>query len=272
MTPPGGQGKKVLKFAALSAAFLLTIPAIAASAAECPGNPNALGTSRTLAVAPAAHPRVGTMQYSEDLSLADHEIILTFDDGPVPRYSKPVLAALAAECVQATFFLVGEMAHAYPATVREIYDAGHSIGTHSETHPLGFDRLILGRAQTEIDEGIGNVTAALGDPEKLSPFFRFPGLRRSEAVEDYLSSRSVAVFSVDFVADDWKHISASEVVHRALARIEAKGRGILLLHDIHPNTVAALPVLLRQLKSRGYRIVHVVGPAAEFASRPTAVH
>jgi hypothetical protein len=70
------------------------------------------------------------------------------------------------------------------------------------------------------------------------------------------------VWSADFPADDWMHISDKEIVRRALMRIEHKGKGILLLHDIHPATVRALPVLLKELKERGYHIVHVV-PASE---------
>ena len=52
-------------------------------------------------------------------------------------------------------------------------------------------------------------------------------------------------------------ISAGEIAERALRRIEARGRGMLLLHDIKPATVLELPIILRELKSRGYRIVHV---------------
>src|SRR5580692_8353700 len=81
----------------------------AAQAAECPGNPNALGVSRTIAVDPTEHPRLGTLQYDESLPLNDHEVVLTFDDGPLQPYTNRVLDTLAAECVKATFFLVGRM-------------------------------------------------------------------------------------------------------------------------------------------------------------------
>jgi hypothetical protein len=65
------------------------------------------------------------------------------------------------------------------------------------------------------------------------------------------------------VADDWTRIKDSEVARRAISRIEARGKGILLLHDIHLRTVLALPQILNELKSRGYRIVHVVPAAAD---------
>jgi hypothetical protein len=76
-------------------------------------------------------------------------------------------------------------------------------------------------------------------------------------------------WSADFPADDWKHISAQEVVKRALSRLEIHHKGILLLHDIHPNTAAALPVLLRDLKARGYHIVQVVPATPTLPKTPT---
>ena len=70
-------------------------------------------------------------------------------------------------------------------------------------------------------------------------------------------------WSADFVADDWTRINNSEVARRAISRIEARGKGILLLHDIHARIVPALPEILNELKSRGYKIVHVVPAAAD---------
>jgi hypothetical protein len=107
----------------------------AAQAGDCPDNPDALGTERVVAVDPNEHPRIGTMQYPESLPLNDHEVVLTFDDAPVPLYTNRVLEALESECVKATFFIVGQQARAYPAEVRKIYNEGHTIATHSQTHP-----------------------------------------------------------------------------------------------------------------------------------------
>ena len=199
------------------------------------------------------------MDHAADLPLTDKEVILTFDDGPVPRYTNPILDILAAQCVKATFFLVGEMAHTHPATARRIYAEGHTIGTHSQDHPLRFGKLPIEKVRWEIDEGITEVGAALGDPKQLAPFFRIPGLARSDAVEKELAARSLIVFGSDTVADDWHHrISPSKIIELAMKRLEARGKGILLLHDIHPATVAALPGLLKELKDKGFRIVQVV--------------
>jgi peptidoglycan-N-acetylglucosamine deacetylase len=230
-----------------------------AAAAECPGNPNALGTSRTIVVDPTEHTRVGSFQYRESLPLNDKEVVLTFDDGPLPPYTTRILDVLAKECVKATFFMVGTMVRSFPKVVRRVHAEGHTIGDHSMTHPFTFNRMSVDQAAREIEGGFAALRTALKDsPGAVAPFFRFPALLRQDAVEKYLASRNVMTWSVDFMADDWTHISDREIVRRALMRLKAKGKGILLLHDIHPATALALPILLHELKVRGYRIVQVV--------------
>ena len=251
--------------AAYLAAIGLCAPALAGS---CPGNPNALGTSRTISIDPAQYARLGTMQYGQfpQLPLADREVVLTFDDGPVPSYTDSVLRTLAAECVKATFFLVGRQAALYPETVRRVHEAGHTIGTHSQNHPLTFDAMAISLARREVEDGITAVNNALGDGRTAAPLFRIPGLLRTNTVEDYLSSRGLSVWSADADADDWlRSATPDSVTAKLLSRIEARGRGILLLHDVQPVTALALPQLLRTLKQRGYRIVHVVpqGPVRQ---------
>jgi len=252
-----------------AAAVLLTMPVVFAQAAECPGYPDALGTSRTLVVDPAEHPRIGTMQYPETLPLNDHEVVLTFDDGPLPKHTKPVLDILSAQCVKATFFIVGRMATAYPQALREIRDAGHTIGTHTQNHPLRMNRMTIEENEAEINDGITSTAAALGDPAQVAPFLRIPGLLRSREVEDYLVSKGIQTWSADFPADDWHRISPARVAQLAISRLEAKGRGILLLHDIQGRTEKALPIILRELKTRGYRVVHVVPATKDLPKTPS---
>jgi peptidoglycan/xylan/chitin deacetylase (PgdA/CDA1 family) len=248
---------------AVVAATLLTAAAVstAALAEECPGNPDAIGTSRTIVVDALEHPRLGGMQYRESLPLEDKEVVLTFDDGPLPPKSNHVLDILAKECVKATFFLVGKMATTYPDVVHKIEAAGHTIGTHSQTHPLRLHKVALAKAEEEFNGGIASVTSVLGHPP--APFIRIPGLARTNAIDQYLASQKLMTWSADFPADDWTKISPTQVYTRALQRIEAYGKGILLLHDIQPRTVEALPTLLHELKRRGYRIVHVVPATPE---------
>jgi len=243
--------------------------------ANCPGHPDALGTSRVLALDPAQYPRVGHMQYPDSLSLNDKEVVLTFDDGPIPPYSNEILDILASQCVKVTYFMVGEMARAFPAVVRRAYEEGHTIGTHSEDHPLRFGQLPVKKIRHEIDWGISDVGAALGGARYLAPFFRIPGLARSDVLESELAARGLAVFSSDADADDWhRQIKPNQIIALAMRRLEAVGKGILLLHDIHPATVAALPGLLQQLKDSGFHIVQVV-PAASYeiamAKKPVAI-
>jgi hypothetical protein len=77
------------------------------------------------------------------------------------------------------------------------------------------------------------------------------------------------IWGADMPADDWRKISAKEVARRAISRIEAKGKGVLLLHDIHERTVEALPIILKELKERGFRIVQVVPSSADRPATPT---
>jgi peptidoglycan/xylan/chitin deacetylase (PgdA/CDA1 family) len=249
---------KFFRFASIGlAAFALCALAAPASARNCPGNPNAIGTSRTVVVDPTDHRKIGTMNYAETLPLVDKEVVLTFDDGPLPPYTNRILDILAAECVKATYFIVGVMARANPDLVRRVHEHGHTVGTHSLSHPLHFRALGLEEAKVQVDGGIAATAAALGDAKKVAPFFRFPGFGHSAPVEAYAASRGLMVWGADAPADDWLLVSAHEVAKRAVRRLEDKGKGILLLHDIHQRTVDALPILLKELKARSFRIVHV---------------
>ena len=252
----------------LAAPLALCAGIAAATAGECPGNPNALGTSRTIVVDPREHIRIGTMDYAETLPLADREVVLTFDDGPIPPYTGKVLDVLASQCVSATYFIVGDMAKEYPALVRRIYDEGHTVGTHSMSHPMRFRALSVERGNAQIDDGVAATAAALGDPDRLAPFFRFPGFGHTAAAHEHAASRGLMVWGADVPADDWHRLGPHEVARRAVQRLEYKGKGILLLHDIHQRTVDALPLILEELKARGFRVVHVVPASAE---RPVTV-
>ena len=244
-----------------SVLLFATVPPMAA--ADCPGHPDALGTSRAIAVDVAHIRRVGTMQYPDTLPLRDHEIVLTFDDGPRPPNTARILDALGAECVKATFFVLGNMAKAHPALLRRAHADGHTIATHSQQHRVLGQHASAAEVERDFDSGAEMVAVALGDRKAVAPFYRFPGLSRSAALEQHLASRGVMAWSADFGADDWSG-TADQISARVLARIERKGRGILVLHDVQPETVRALPKLLRALHARHFHIVHVVSasPAA----------
>jgi peptidoglycan/xylan/chitin deacetylase (PgdA/CDA1 family) len=244
----------------------------AALAGECAGNPDALGTSRVISLDPAEFKRLGTIQYKQSLPLEDHEVVLTFDDGPIPPHTDKVLDALAAECVKATFFVVGEMARAHPEALRREYREGHTIGTHTEHHAR-LDRMPAEKAQKEISDGLASAAQVLDDKNAVAPFFRFPYLDHTGAVEERAEQLGLSIWSADLHASDWTFITAEKVTALALSRLEAKKKGILLLHDIHDRTAKALPVLLRELKKKGYRIVQVApasGAVAKIEDKPDA--
>ena len=254
----GAAGMRKVTTGLLTASLAIALAVVADinaawTAESCPGNPDALGTSRVLTIDSNEYPRVGAMDHAAQLPLSDKEVVLTFDDGPLPRYTNQILDILAAQCVKATFFVVGEMAHT--STVRRIFADGHSIGTHSEDHPLRFGKLPPLLVEYEIDQGIAHVGAAIGDNRKLAPFFRVPGLTHSDAIQSELAARHLIWFGSDTVADDRHHRISPKL---AMSRLEARGKGILLLHDIHRATVTALPALLKDLKDRGFHIVQVV--------------
>jgi peptidoglycan/xylan/chitin deacetylase (PgdA/CDA1 family) len=241
----------------IPAALAATLACATPAAAEGCLNPDALGTARTLAVDPAVFDRVGTMQYRGTLPLRPGEIVLTFDDGPMLPMTVSVLRSLREECVRATFFVVGRQARAHPAVVRQIAEETHSVAVHSENHHLV--ALAGAHGIQEFDKGFASIRAAL-EPAGVdpAPFFRFPGLLNTHTVENHAKAKKVSVMSADFVADDWTGIRAEHIIARGLARLREKGSGIFLLHDVQPALALALPKLLRELKARGYRVVHLV--------------
>jgi len=243
----------------------------AARAAACP-HAGALGTSRELAVDAATTPQVGTKQFPQTLPLDDREVVLTFDDGPWPGTTPKVLAALSAQCVRATFFLIGKPASEHPELVRRIAAEGHTIGQHTWSH-RSLMRIPPDQATEEIDHGIAAVETALhGVATKVpsTPFFRFPGFESTPATLDLLQSRGIVVFGADLWASDWNPMTPAQELKLVTDRLKAAGRGIILFHDPKARTAAMLPAFLRYLRDNHYRVVHVVPkePGAQIKAAP----
>ena len=234
-----------------------------------PRKSGALGTSRTIVVDPAQHNLLGGFQYRELLPLNDKEVVITFDDGPLPPYSTRILDILAHECVKATFFMVGRMARAFPKIVRRTHDEGHTLANHSQNHPFNFHTMSVADAAREIDGAFefdrdrgrrsreGGAVLPVSRPAS-------PGRRRalSRVEAGHELERGLHGRRLD------AHQFARDR-RRALTRLEAKGKGILLLHDIQPATALGLPELLAELKARGYRVVHVVPSSAGLSATIT---
>jgi peptidoglycan/xylan/chitin deacetylase (PgdA/CDA1 family) len=236
-----------------------------ALAQPCNGRYDTLGTARVMALDPAVFPQVGTVQYPETVPLRDHEVVLTFDDGPWPSSTPEVLDALAAQCVKANFFLVGEHAQASPELVRREYAEGHTVGTHSETH-ADLAKLPLADAEKEIQGGIAAANAALGAPIVAAPFFRAPYLSTTPSLLQYLANSGLMLWSIDVDPEDWRPSTPEEVVERTMTELDKKHSGIVLMHDVQSHTAAALPTFLEALKSGGYSVVHVVYGSAKEAT------
>jgi peptidoglycan/xylan/chitin deacetylase (PgdA/CDA1 family) len=252
------------KFIHVPGAVLVALIAwtVAAAAADCPRQ-GTLGTSRVLSVDAATSPRVGLKQFPQTLPLEDHEVVLTFDDGPWPPTTPRVLEALAHECVHATFFLIGKPASEHPDLVRRIAAEGHTVGHHTWMHR---SLLQIPPAETtgEIDRGISAIELALhgvATSTPSTPFFRFPGFESTPATLDLLQSRGIVVFGADLWASDWNEMTPKQELKLIIDRLDTAGRGIILLHDPKTRTAAMLPDFLRYLRDNHYRVVHLV-PAA----------
>ncbi|HUL89001.1 MAG TPA: polysaccharide deacetylase family protein [Pseudolabrys sp.] len=257
MTPP------------LFLALVVTLAPGVAAAASCPGNPSALGTERVIEVDAKSTPRVGRKQFPSTLPLRAKELVLTFDDGPWPGTTPKILDALKSECVRATFFLLGRNVAEHPQLARRARAEGHSVGHHSYSHPL-LDRMALARAEAEIDRGIATDELALYGERRTTPttpFFRFPGFASNRALLERMSERGLVVFGADVWASDWVRMTPGQELHLILSRIEEVGRGIVLFHDTKVQTAQMLPVFLRELKRRGYSIVHVIPAGTRGASQ-----
>ncbi len=238
----------------------------ATQAADCPRQ-GTLGTSRVLRIEAATSPRVGLKSFPQTLPLGDHEVVLTFDDGPSPRTTARVLAALAHECVRATFFLIGKFASEHPDLVRKIAAGGHTIGHHTWSH-RSLRRIKPNEAAEEIDHGISAVEMALHGVATTTPgtpFFRFPGFESTPAMLDLLQSRGIVVFGADFWASDWNPMTPKRELRLITDRLKAARKGIILFHDPKAQTAAMLPPFLRYLRDNDYHVVTVapVSPSAD---------
>jgi peptidoglycan/xylan/chitin deacetylase (PgdA/CDA1 family) len=229
-----------------------------ANAAAAPrpvcGNPDALGVSRVVEIDTAGGPGFGFDRFKAYDFLREHEVVLTFDDGPWPGNTSAVLKALAEQCTKALFFPIGKHALWHPEILKQVAAAGHTIGSHTWSH-ADLSKLTIDQAKEEFEKGASAVRAALGEPG--ASFFRFPGLRDPQEMVTYLGTRNIGIFSTDMDSFDFKLRKPEQVVASVMTKLKKRDKGIVLLHDFQHPTSLALPELLAQLKANGYKIVHV---------------
>lgn len=221
---------------------------------RCALRTDLLGISRIVEIDTGTGPKFGAQHPAQEF-LNDGEIVLTFDDGPMRRYTGPILDALDEQCTKATFFSVGRMAIADPAMLQEVARRGHTIGVHTWSHKK-LPTLSAAGAKQEIELGLSAVSKALGAP--AAPFFRFPYLAESKSSLSYLQGRGFGIFSIHVDSRDFRTRSPGTVLRNVLAQLEHTKKGIILFHDIQPATAGALSSLLAELKTRGYKVVHMI--------------
>jgi peptidoglycan/xylan/chitin deacetylase (PgdA/CDA1 family) len=243
------------KSAAAPQAAPAPAPAPAAAKAPC-ANPNALGIARIVEIDTTGGPGFGFEHFKQLDFLRDHEVVLTFDDGPWPVNTPSVLKTLAEECTTGIFFPIGKHATYYPEILKQVAAAGHTIGSHTWSHAnLTNKKLTEDQRKEEIEKGFSAVKWALGTSP--SPFFRFPALQHPPEMVTYLGTRDVAIFSCDLDSFDFKASKPQTVIDSVMKKVDKLGKGIILMHDFQKHTAEALPELLHKLKAGGYKVVQM---------------
>jgi peptidoglycan/xylan/chitin deacetylase (PgdA/CDA1 family) len=218
-------------------------------------NPNALGVTRTVEIDTTGGPGFGFEHFKELDFLRDHEVVLTFDDGPWPRNTPAVLKALADQCTTGIFFPIGLHSTYEPEILKQVYAAGHTVGAHTWSHAnLNNKKLTEQQKKDEIEKGFSAVKWALGGISP-SPFFRFPALQHPPEMVTYLGNRNIAIFSCDLDSFDFKASKPEKVIDTVMKGLDKKGKGIILMHDFQKHTAEALPELLNRLKAGGFKVV-----------------
>jgi len=233
-------------------------PAAAKSAVPC-ANPNAMGVARVVEIDTAGGPGFGSQHFKTYDFLRDHEVVLTFDDGPWLNNTQAVLKALADQCLRATFFSIGKHATYYPEILKQVVAAGHTVGSHTWSHADLQAAVKKGgpdAAKDEIEKGVSAVRMMAGAP--IAPFFRFPDLRHPPEMLTYLGQRNVASFSTDIDSWDFKIKKPDELTKSLMGKVMKLGKGIILMHDFQKATSIALPQILGQLQKNGFKVVHMV--------------
>lgn len=178
-------------------------------------------------------------------------VALTFDDGPGPDTPK-LLDTLKAENVPATFLLVGKSVVTYPDTVAREFKEGHSLGVHTWNHPQ--------LTKLPDDKIVNEITSTADAIKKAAPnaqitFTRPPYGAFNPRVISVLKSLNHAAVIWDVDTLDWKHRDPNAVLTQV--QQQTKPGSIILMHDIHPTSIQAVPAIIKYLRSQGFTMVTV---------------
>ena len=218
-----------------------------------------MGVARLVEIDTTGGPGFGFQHFKGYDFLRDHEVVLTFDDGPWPGHTPAVLKALADQCIRATFFPIGKHATYHPEILKQVIAAGHTVGSHTWSH-ADLQGVMTKRgpdaAKEEVEKGASAVQLMSGT--QIAPFFRFPDLRHPPEMVTYLGQRNIAIFSTDIDSFDFKIKNPDQLVKSAMGRLAKVEKAIILLHDFQKVTSIALPRLLEQMQKNGFKIVHMI--------------
>ena len=255
-TPPAKSAASPPAAAPAAASTPAAAPALVQPARAACTNPNALGVGRTVEIDATGGPGFGFEHFKDLDFLRDKEVVLTFDDGPWPVNTPSVLKTLAEECTTGIFFPIGKHATYYPEILKQVYAAGHTIGSHTWSHAaLVNKKLSEQQRKDEVEKGFSAVKWALGSGNSPAPFFRFPALQHPPEIVTYLGTRNIAIFSCDLDSFDFKASKAQTIIDTVMRKVDKLGKGIILMHDFQKHTAEALPDLLKKLKAGGYKVV-----------------
>ncbi len=179
-------------------------------------------------------------------------IALTFDDGPHPQNTPRLLDILRARNVKATFYVIGRSVDLYPQIVRRTVAEGHEIGNHTYTHRL-LSKLSDAEVRQEMSRCRDAIVRAAGvRPRTMRPPYGGLLQRQRELIHAEFGNPTI-LWSVDPL--DWKRPGPGVVTSRILAGTTAGG--IVLAHDLHSQTVDAMPATIDGLLRKGFRFVTV---------------
>ncbi|MGW2522383.1 polysaccharide deacetylase family protein [Streptomyces sp. NPDC001617] len=175
-------------------------------------------------------------------------LALTFDDGPAVPYTGTLLKYLAQYKARATFFVVGQNVATHPEVVRAEMESGHEVGNHSWNHPV-LTNLTSAQVRSQLERTSAAIKAATGKEPTLfrPPYGAIDGTVRA------VTPLSPVLWTMD--TEDWKYPNAAKVAQSVISK--AKRNDVILIHDIHPTSVAAVPEILRTLTAQGYHFVTV---------------
>jgi len=263
ITPPSSP--TTTPMAATPAATVTPAPAVPEQAAPAPeaATPTASpAASATPATPEMTKPATGEMSkpaaassqrlYYCTVPGVGRTVALTFDDGPSAKLTPMLLDILKQRGIHATFFVVGENAAAYPDILKREIAEGHEIGNHSWNHPQ-LTHLSMDGIRSQIERTNDAIRVATGhNPTLLRPPYgaTSPTLNRWFA-KTY--GMKVILWEVDPL--DWKYRNSAHVESEILK--QTKPGDIILSHDIHATTVAAMPATLDALIAKGYKFVTV---------------